>query len=46
MSWQGDLMADQEAADALFYMGESEWREIMKGEKDGVQDQGTAERIQ
>lgn len=32
MSWQDDVMIEQEQADALFYMGEAEWRE-MKGEK-------------
>ena len=28
MSWQGDLMAEQEEADALFWMGEAEWKEM------------------
>lgn len=28
MSKYKDLLADQEAADALEYMGEAEWREI------------------
>lgn len=28
MSWQDDAMAEQEAADALEYMGEAEWREM------------------
>ena len=28
MSWQDDIMAEQEAADALYYMGEAEWREM------------------
>lgn len=28
MSWQGDLMAEQDMADALWYMGEAEWREL------------------
>ena len=27
MSRQGNLMAEQEYADALFYMGEAEWRD-------------------
>lgn len=27
MSWQDDAMIEQEKADALFYMGEAEWRE-------------------
>lgn len=30
MSWQDDVMAEQEAADALEYMGEAEWREMME----------------
>lgn len=29
MSWQDDVMIEQEAADALEYMGEAEWREMM-----------------
>lgn len=28
MSWQDDAMIEQEQADALFYMGEDEWREM------------------
>ena len=28
MSWQDDAMAEQEAADALEYMGEAEWRDL------------------
>ncbi len=28
MSWQDDVMAEQEAADALNYMGEAEWRDM------------------
>ena len=32
MSWQDDAMIEQEQADALFYMGEAEWR-AMKEEK-------------
>lgn len=28
MSWQDDTMVEQEKADALFEMGEAEWREI------------------
>ena len=40
MSWQGDLMAEQEAADALEYMGEAEWRDMYGEEKedDGARD--------
>ena len=30
MSWQDDVMAEQEAADALYYMGEAEWRDMYK----------------
>ena len=33
MSWQDDAMADQAEADALFNMGEAEWREMYKKEK-------------
>ena len=32
MSYQDDLIADQAEADALFYMGESEWRKLYKEE--------------
>ena len=32
MSWQDDAMIEQERANALFYMGEAEWREMMKDE--------------
>lgn len=28
MSWQDDVMAEQDAADALNYMGEAEWRDL------------------
>ena len=27
MSWQDDAMIEQEEADALWYMGEAEWKE-------------------
>lgn len=27
MSWQSNLMAEQEHADALYNMGEAEWRD-------------------
>ena len=30
MSWQDDAMIEQEQADALFDMGEAEWRDIYK----------------
>ena len=30
MSWQDDVMIEQEQADALEYMGEAEWREMME----------------
>lgn len=33
MSWQDDVMIEQEQADALFEMSEAEWREMQeKGE--------------
>ena len=28
MSWQDDVMAEQEVADAFNYMGEAAWREL------------------
>lgn len=31
MSWQDDAMIEQERADALFEMGEAEWRDMMGG---------------
>ena len=31
MSWQDDVMIEQELADALEYMGEAEWRRINDG---------------
>lgn len=33
MSWQDDAMIEQEKADALFDMGEAEWRDMMEEEK-------------
>ena len=33
MSWQDDAMIGQEQADALFNMGEAEWRDMMEEEK-------------
>lgn len=35
MSWQDDAMIEQEQVDALYEMGEAEWREMME-EKNGV----------
>lgn len=35
MSWQDDAMIEQEQANALYEMGEAEWREMME-EKNGV----------
>lgn len=37
MSWQDDAMAEQEAADALEYMGEAEWRDLYGEEVDNVE---------
>ena len=34
MSWQDDVMAEQEEADALFYMGEAEWKDIYNKRKE------------
>ena len=36
MSWQDDAMIEQERADALFGMGEAEWKELNK-EKENEQ---------
>lgn len=38
MSWQDDAMIEQERADALFGMGEAEWRDMMEEEK-GLDDE-------
>lgn len=35
MSWQDDVMIEQERADALYEMGEAEWRDMTKEEKTG-----------
>lgn len=34
MSWQDDAMIEQEQADALFDMGEAEWRDIINNSKE------------
>jgi hypothetical protein len=34
MSWQDDAMAEQEIADALFEMGEAEWRDMYFDDED------------
>ena len=34
MSWQDDVMAEQEIADALEYMGEGAMRELLEDEKE------------
>lgn len=36
MSWQDDAMIEQEQADALYEMGEAEWKSLTKGEEDGI----------
>lgn len=33
MSWQDDVMAEQEESDALLDMGEAEWRETYRKEE-------------
>ena len=33
MSWQDDIMIEQEQADALNYMGEAEWRDLYREER-------------
>ena len=37
MSWQDDLMIEQEEAEALNHMGEAEWRDMFKEEEDAVE---------
>lgn len=34
MSWQDDIMIEQEQADALNYMGEAEWRDLYEDDDD------------
>lgn len=34
MRWQDDVMIEQEQADALFYMGEAEWRDLYKDKEE------------
>lgn len=34
MSWQDDAMIEQEQADALFEMGEAEWRDMYFDDED------------
>lgn len=34
MSWQDDVMIEQERADALYYMGEAEYRELYCDDED------------
>jgi len=34
MSWQDDAMVEQEIADALFEMGEAEWRDMYFDDED------------
>lgn len=36
MSWQDDVMIEQEAADSLNYMGEAEWRDGIAKDKKAV----------
>lgn len=37
MSWQDDAMIEQEQADALYEMGEAEWRDLYEEEVDNVE---------
>lgn len=34
MSWQDDAMIEQERADALWTMGEAEWRDLLEDSDD------------
>lgn len=38
MSWQDDVMIEQEEAEALNHMGEAEWRDMFKEEEDAVEE--------
>lgn len=40
MSWQDDIMIEQEQADALNYMGEAEWRDLYKEKREEEKCQG------
>lgn len=42
MSWQDDAMIEQERADALFGMGEAEWRDLY-GDKGEDEDEDLTE---
>lgn len=37
MSWQDDIMAEQDQADALNYMGEAEWRDLYEDDDEPKQ---------
>lgn len=39
MSWQDDVMIEQERADALEYMGEAEWRDLYGEEKEDLTEE-------
>ena len=36
MSWQDDVMIEQDCADALYDMGEAEWKDMYKKEVDKI----------
>ena len=42
MSWQDDVMAEQEIADSLNYLGEAEWRDLFE-EFDDEKDENEEE---
>lgn len=37
MSWQDDVIIEQEQADALYEMGEAEWRDLYEEKVDNVE---------
>lgn len=39
MSWQDDAMIEQEQADALWDMGEAEWRDLYKDKEENGEGQ-------
>ena len=45
MSWQDDAMIEQDRADALFEMGEAEWRDIIVGGRQMGKTELTKERV-
>ena len=38
MGWQDNVMAEQERAEALYYMGEAEYRELYRDDDDAKEE--------